>query len=129
MFPTLDGWLTLFIITTTTSGAGSVSKPAQPPVADGRKIRLDGARRANRDAVIVNDRRSVADLRRAGLDERLVPLGVVTAEVIHWNMPLLSEQTQARNMVVQIATLGRTIRSIGNPVKTGAAEASGRRRC
>jgi crotonobetainyl-CoA:carnitine CoA-transferase CaiB-like acyl-CoA transferase len=36
---------------------------------------------------------------------------------------LTSVQTKARNMVVEIATPGGTIRSIGNPVKTGPAGA------
>lgn len=54
---------------------------------------------------------------------RLVPLGVVTAEVSTLEHALTSVQTKARNIVVEIAARGGTIRSIGNPVKTSSAEA------
>jgi crotonobetainyl-CoA:carnitine CoA-transferase CaiB-like acyl-CoA transferase len=81
------------------------------------------ARRANRDVVI---EAIAAVLQRSSAQDwmsRLVPLGVVAAEVSTLEHALTSEQTRARNMVVEIATPEGVIRSIGNPVKTGAAEA------
>ena len=94
------------------------SRPAA--MADGRKVRLDGgAARQSRRGDRGHCRSAAGVLRAQDWMSRLVPLGVVAAEVSALEHALTSEQTRSRNMVVEIATPGGTIRSIGNPVKTG----------
>ena len=81
------------------------------------------ARRANRDAVI----EAIGEVLRtsAARDwvERLVPLGVVAAEVNTLEVALESAQVKARRMVVDVPTGDGAIRSVGNPLKiAGQAE-------
>jgi CoA:oxalate CoA-transferase len=122
VFPTREGWLTLFI-THDDFWRRFAEEAGQPQWLTDERFATMEARRANRDAVIeaiahVLQRASA----RAWMD-RLVPLGVVAAEVSTLENALTSEQTLARNMVVDIETSSGTIRSVGNPVKvTGAVE-------
>ncbi|MFZ2155158.1 MAG: CoA transferase [Bradyrhizobium sp.] len=122
VFPTLDGWLTLFITHDDFWRKFSLEAGQPQWLTDERFASME-ARRANRDAVIEAIAAVLQGSTAQDWMSRLVPLGVVAAEVSTLEHALASEQTQSRNMVVEIATPGGTIRSIGNPVKTGATEA------
>jgi CoA:oxalate CoA-transferase len=122
VFPTLDGWLTLFITHDDFWRKFSLEAGQPQWLTDERFASME-ARRANRDAVIEAIAAVLQGCSAQDWMTRLVPLGVVAAEVSTLEHALKSEQTRARNMVVEVVTSGGTIRSIGNPVKTGAAEA------
>ncbi len=116
VFATSDGWLTLFI-THDDFWKRFCEEVGRPDwLADDRFASM-AARRSNRELVI---EAIAAELSRASAQEwmrRLAPIGVVAAEVSGLEQALASEQTAARNMVVEIATPDGAIRSVGNPVK------------
>lgn len=116
VFATSDGWLTLFITHDDFWKRFSQEVGRPDWITDDRFASM-AARRANRELVI---EAVAAELSRASAQEwmrRLAPIGVVAAEVSSLERALASEQTVARNMVVEIATPDGAIRSVGNPVK------------
>jgi crotonobetainyl-CoA:carnitine CoA-transferase CaiB-like acyl-CoA transferase len=122
VFPTGEGWLTLFITHDEFWRKFSL-ECGRPQWLTDEKFATMEARRANREAVID----AIAEvLQTSGARDwtaRLAPLGVVAAEVSTLENALASEQVQARRMVVDIPAGDTTIRSIGNPLKiTGQAE-------
>ena len=122
VFPTHEGWLTLFI-THDDFWRRFCLEAGQPQwLEDGRFSTME-ARRANRDAVIEAIAGVLQTADASDWMKRLVPLGVVAAEVSTLEHALESEQVRARNMVIEIATPHGAIRSIGNPLKvTGVIE-------
>jgi CoA:oxalate CoA-transferase len=122
VFATRDGWLTLFISHDAfwKRFCDEVRRPEW--LADDRFATME-ARRANRELVIDAVGRVLAERAASEWVRRLVPLGVVAAEVISLEEALTSEQTRARNMIIETATPEGVIRSAGNPIKTlGSAE-------
>lgn len=122
VFPTGEGWLTLFITHDDFWRKFSLECGRPQWLTDERFATME-ARRANREAVVA----AIAEvLRTSGARDwtsRLAPLGVVAAEVSTLEDALRSEQVQARRMVVDIPSGDTTIRSIGNPLKiTGQTE-------
>lgn len=116
VFATSDGWLTLFI-THDDFWKRFSQEVGRPDWLTDDRFASMAARRANRELVI---EAVAAELSRASAQEwmrRLAPIGVVAAEVSSLERALASEQTVARNMVVEIATPDGAIRSVGNPVK------------
>lgn len=116
VFATSDGWLTLFI-THDDFWKRFSQEVGRPDWLTDDRFASMAARRANRELVI---EAVAAELSRASAQEwmrRLTPIGVVAAEVSSLERALASEQTVARNMVVEIATPDGAIRSVGNPVK------------
>ncbi len=116
VFATRDGWLTLFITHDDFWKRFCREVGRLDWLTDDRFASM-AARRANRELVIDA---VAAELSRASAQEwmrRLAPIGVVAAEVSSLEQALASEQTVARNMVVEIATPDGAIRSVGNPVK------------
>jgi crotonobetainyl-CoA:carnitine CoA-transferase CaiB-like acyl-CoA transferase len=122
VFPTHEGWLTLFV-THDDFWRRFAQEAGQPQWLTDERFATMEARRANRDAVIAAIASVLQGASARDWMNRLVPLGVVAAEVSTLEKALTSEQTLARNMVVSIETPGGVIRSVGNPVKvTGASE-------
>jgi CoA:oxalate CoA-transferase len=123
VFATSDGWLTLFI-SHDDFWQRFCREIGRPEWLTDERFASMAARRANRDLVVDA---IAAELSRTSAREwmrRLVPLGVVAAEVSSLEHALASEQTEARHMVVEIATPDGRIRSVGNPVKvSGMVEA------
>jgi crotonobetainyl-CoA:carnitine CoA-transferase CaiB-like acyl-CoA transferase len=122
VFGTADGWLTLFITHDDFWRRFSLECGRPQWLADERFATME-ARRANREAVI----EAIGEVLRtsAARDwvERLVPLGVVAAEVNTLEVALESAQVKARRMVVDVPTGDGAIRSVGNPLKiAGQAE-------
>jgi crotonobetainyl-CoA:carnitine CoA-transferase CaiB-like acyl-CoA transferase len=122
VFPTGEGWLTLFITHDEFWRKFSL-ECGRPQWLTDEKFATMEARRANREAVID----AIAEvLQTSGARDwtaRLAPLGVVAAEVSTLENALASEQVQARRMVVDIPAGDTTIRAIGNPLKiAGQAE-------
>lgn len=116
VFATSDGWLTLFI-THDDFWKRFCQEAGRPDWLTDDRFASMAARRANRELVI---EAVAAELSRASAQEwmlRLAPIGVVAAEVSSLEQALASEQTVARDMVVEIATPDGPIRSVGNPVK------------
>lgn len=116
VFGTADGWLTLFITHDEFWRRFSL-ECGQPQWLTDERFATMEARRVNREAVI----EAIGEvLRKSGARdwmERLVPLGVVAAEVNTLESALESAQVKARRMVVDVSTGDGAIRSIGNPLK------------
>ena len=121
VFPTREGWLTLFVTHDDFWRKFSI-EAGQPQWIDDPRFATMEARRANREAVI---EAIAAVLQTADAHQwmdRLAPLGVVAAEVSSLEHALAGEQVAARNMVIEIDTPHGKIRSVGNPLKTGASQ-------
>jgi crotonobetainyl-CoA:carnitine CoA-transferase CaiB-like acyl-CoA transferase len=121
VFETQDGWLVLFI-THDDFWRRFCQEVGRPDwLADSRFADMT-ARRNNRDAVIQAIGDVLAQRDSAEWVRRLVPLGVVAADVMSLEQALDGEQARARGMVVEIVTEGKTIRSVGNPLKMTGLE-------
>ena len=121
VFPTHEGWLTLFVTHDDFWRKFSL-EAGQPGWIDDPRFATMEARRVNREAVV---EAIAAVLQQAGARDwmdRLAPLGVVAAEVSSLEHALASEQVRARSMVIEIDTPHGAIRSVGNPLKTGDAQ-------
>ena len=121
VFPTADGWLTLFITHDDfwRKFSHEIGRPEW--VIDPRFATMEG-RRANRDMVISAISEALAAASATEWAERLTPSGVVAAEVGSLETALASAQTRARQMVVEIPTSSGPIRSVGNPVKASGQD-------
>jgi crotonobetainyl-CoA:carnitine CoA-transferase CaiB-like acyl-CoA transferase len=125
VFPTGEGWLTLFITHDDFWRKFSL-ECGQPQWLTDERFATMEARRANRESVVA----AIAEvLRGSGARDwtaRLAPLGVVAAEVSTLENALASEQVQTRRMIVEIPAGNETIRAVGNPLKiSGQVEAFG----
>jgi CoA:oxalate CoA-transferase len=116
VFPAKDGWLALFI-THDDFWKRFCTEAGRPDwIVDDRFATMEG-RRANRDQVIDSISQVIAFDTAGSWVRRLVPLGVVAANVTTMEAALASEQTAARNMLISIATPWGQLRGVGNPVK------------
>jgi CoA:oxalate CoA-transferase len=119
-FATSDGWLTLFI-THDDFWKRFCQEAGKPDWLTDKRFSTSAARQTNRQAVIEAVAAVLSSSSAADWARRLAPLGVVAAEVTSLEEALASEQTRARNMVVEIMTPDGLIRSVGNPVKVHGA--------
>ena len=121
IFPTADGWLTLFITHDDfwrrfCREIGRVDWIENPVFA------TMAARREHREHVVAA---IAAELQRAPADEwvrRLEPLGVVVAGVETLGAALRSPLTAERRMVVPLGGPGSTLRAVGSPIKFDDSE-------
>ncbi len=120
VFATRDGWLSLFV-THDDFWRRLCDEIGRPEwLADARFATM-AARTANRALVVGSVARIIAERDAAEWLRRLVPLGIVAAAVTTLEEALASEQVRARRMVIEVALGDGTIRTVGNPIKTGSA--------
>ena len=119
VFATRDGWMSLFVSHDDfwRRFCEEIGRPEW--LADGRFATM-AARSANRALVVESVGKVLAERPAAEWLRRLVPLGIVAAAVSSLEEALASEQTRARRMVVEIAFGDGTIKTVGNPIKTGS---------
>ncbi len=116
IFPTADGWLTLFITHDLfwTKFAGEVGRPEW--VTDPRFATMK-ARRENRALVIDAITAVLAGATARDWTARLLPLGVVAATVQGLDDALADPATRDRGLVVQLGDGSVPLRAIGNPIR------------
>lgn len=116
IFPTRDGWVTLFI-THDNFWRKFCLEVSRPEWLDDARLATMAARRENRKLVVD----LVGGLLAADTTERwvarLAPLGIVVAGVESMESALASEHTRSRRMVVEIPVTGAALRAVGNPIK------------
>ena len=118
IFPTLDGWLSVFIthddfwrrFCVEVSKLEWIDDPAFATMA---------ARGTHRDTVVAAIAAVLAHRTTEDWITRLAPAGVVVAAVETLEHALASEQTRARDMLAEIPVEGGVVRSVGNPIKIG----------
>lgn len=121
IFPTRDGWITLFI-THDDFWRRFATEMGQPQWLSDDRFATMAARRANRNLVLAEIEAVLARHATDELVRRLAPLGVVAAGVETLEQALASEQAAARNMVVELDAGGTAVRVVGNPIKIQGAE-------
>ncbi|HJV84972.1 MAG TPA: CoA transferase [Noviherbaspirillum sp.] len=125
IFPTRDGWLTLFI-THDDFWRRFCNEVGRPEWIDDPHMATMAARRENREIVLKLVGEVLATDTTDGWVARLAPLGIVAAAVESLEDALASEHSRARRMTAEIATPEGTIRAVGNPIKiAGATEEFG----
>ena len=119
VFETRKGWLILFI-SHDRFWQLFCNEVGCPQWTVDPRFATMAARQANRDAVV----KAVEELLMTEDAEtwvrRLIPLGIVAAEVSTLEAALSSDLTAERDMVIDIATAAGMLRSVGNPIKTGS---------
>ena len=120
VFATRSGWLTLFV-SHDDFWKRFCDEVGRPEWLSDVRFATMAARRAHRELVVDAVGKLLAERDALEWARRLVPLGIVAAEVTNLEDALSSEQTRARNMVIEIETAGALIRSVGNPIKTSGA--------
>ncbi|MFZ5510167.1 MAG: CaiB/BaiF CoA transferase family protein [Pseudomonadota bacterium] len=121
IFPTRDGWLTLFI-THDDFWRRFCREVGRPEWMDDARLATMAARRDNRGLVLDLVGQVLATDTTERWVARLAPLGVVVAGVESLEAALASEHTRARGMIAEIATPDGVIRAVGNPIKLTGAE-------
>lgn len=116
IFPTADGWLTLFITHDRfwKKFCDNVGRPEwmlEPGFAS------MAGRRANRVAVIAAITAVIKGLSAAQWVHRLAPLGVVAAEVGTLNDALKSDIARARSLVVSLGDGRLPLRAVASPIR------------
>jgi len=119
VFATRDGWLTLFVSHDDFWRRFCEEIGRAEWLTDERFATM-AARSANRALVVESVGKVIAERTAAEWLRRLVPLGIVAAAVTSLEEALAGEQARARGMVVEIALGDGTIRTVGNPIKTGS---------
>ncbi len=121
VFATRDGWLTLFV-SHDDFWRRFCEEIGRPEWLTDERFATMAARSANRTLVVDSVGKVIAERTAAEWVRRLVPLGIVAAAVTSLEEALAGEQTRARGMIVEIALGDGTIRTVGNPIKTGSTE-------
>ncbi len=116
VFPTKDGWITLFI-THDEFWRRFCEEVGHPEWTVDPRFSTMEARRENRKWVLEAVAGVLATDTTTRWTARLAPLGVVVAGVETLEEALASEQARARDMVVTVDTPHGPIRAIGNPIK------------
>jgi CoA:oxalate CoA-transferase len=116
IFPTADGWLTLFI--THDLFWDKFCRELERPewLVDPRFATM-AARRENRDLVIDSITQALRASTAKQWTRRLSPLGVVVAEVQGLEDALGDPVTADREMVVQLGDGTFPLRAVGNPIR------------
>jgi CoA:oxalate CoA-transferase len=120
VFETSDGWLSLFI-SHDEFWKQFCLEVGRPEWLTDARFATTAARRANRTHVIESVAALLSRTSAREWARRLIPLGIVAAEVGSLEDALASEQTAARNMIIEIPTPDGSIRSVGNPIKISGA--------
>ena len=121
IFPTRDGWLTLFITHDDFWRRFCLEVSRSKWVEDARLATM-AARRENRSLVLELVSGVLAGDTTQRWVTRLAPLGIVVAGVESLEAALASEHTRSRGMVIEMPALGASIRAVGNPIKISDAQ-------
>jgi len=116
IFPTADGWLTLFI-THDKFWQKFCQEVDCPQWIDDPQFANMASRRQNREAVLVAIGEVLMTEAAAEWVRRLVPLGVVAAEVSSLKQALDSELTRSRDLVVTLGAGSQALRAVASPLK------------
>jgi CoA:oxalate CoA-transferase len=116
IFPTADGWLTLFIThdkfwQTFCREAGRAQWITDPLFA------TMASRRQNREVVLAAIGDVLMTARAAEWVRRLAPLGVVAAEVGSLKQALESDLARSRDLVVTLGDGSQPLRAVASPLK------------
>lgn len=121
-FRTRDGWLTLFI-THDNFWRSFCEEIGRPDWVTDQRFSTMAERSTNRAQILADIAEVLAEATTQEWLDRLTPLGLVVARVESLEDALQSDQTRARNMLVEIPTEDGTIRVVGNPIKnTGVVD-------
>jgi CoA:oxalate CoA-transferase len=116
LFPTADGWLTLFI-THEKFWQKFCSEIGRPEWITDPAFATMAARRSNRVQVLAAIGEILQAAPAAEWVRRLAPLGVVAAEVGTMAQALASDLTRSRDMIVPLGDGTASLRAVGSPLK------------
>lgn len=116
IFPTTDGWLTLFITHDKFWQKFCVEAGCPQWIADPAFATMT-SRRENREQVLASLGEVLMSAPAAEWVRRLVPLGVVAAEVGSLSQALESDLTRSRHMVVSLGDGTQGLRAMASPLK------------
>ncbi len=116
IFPTADGWLTLFI-THDKFWQKFCLEAGCPQWISDPVFATMASRRQNREQVLASIGEVLRTAPAAEWVRRLVPLGVVAAEVGTLSEALESDLTRSRDMVVSLGDGTQGLRAIASPLK------------
>lgn len=116
VFPTADGWLTLFI-THDAFWRTFCEEIDRPEWITDPAFATMAARRDNRERVLAAIGEVLMGAPAAEWVRRLAPLGLVVAEVGSLEQALASELTRARGLVVELGDGAHGLRAIASPVR------------
>jgi len=116
IFPTTDGWLTLFITHDKFWQKFCVEAGCPQWITDPAFATM-ASRRQNREQVLVSIGEVLMSAPAAEWVRRLVPLGVVAAEVGSLSQALESDLTRSRDMVVSLGDGTQGLRAMASPLK------------
>jgi len=116
IFPTADGWLTLFI-THDKFWQKFCSEIGRPEWATEPAFATMEARRENRPRVLAAISEVLMQAGAAEWVRRLAPLGVVASEVGTLAQALESDLAKSRDLVVPLGGPTSGLRAVGAPVK------------
>ncbi|MDO8769661.1 MAG: CoA transferase [Burkholderiaceae bacterium] len=116
IFPTADGWLTLFI-THDKFWQKFCREAGNPEWIDDPKFATMASRRQNRAVVLAAIGEVLMTATAAEWVRRLMPLGVVAAEVGSLKQALDSDLTHSRDLVVTLGDDSLALRAVASPLK------------
>lgn len=116
IFPTADGWLTLFI-THDKFWQKFCREAGRPQWIDDPQFATMASRRQNREAVLSAIGEVLMMATAAEWVRRLAPLGVVAAEVGSLKQALESDLTRSRDLVVTLGDGSQALRAVASPLK------------
>ncbi len=116
IFPTSDGWLTLFI-THDKFWQKFCAEIGKPDWMSDPVFATMASRRQNRAQVLAGISGVLLEAPASEWVRRLVPLGVVAAEVGTMAQALVSDLARSRDMIVPLGDGTQSLRAIGSAVK------------
>ena len=116
IFPTADGWLTLFITHDQFWQKFSREVGKDEWISDPLFATMT-ARRKNRERVLLDITTVLANDTAPNWVRRLEPLGVVVAEIGTLDAALASDLAAARDLVVDLGDGSLGLRAVGSPIK------------
>jgi CoA:oxalate CoA-transferase len=116
IFPTADEWLTLFI-THDKFWQKFCQEVGRPQWIDDPQFATMADRRQNREVVLAAIGEVLISATAGEWVRRLVPLGVVAAEVGSLKQALESDLTRSRNLVVSLGDGSQALRAVASPLK------------
>lgn len=116
IFPTAEGWLTIFI-THDKFWQKFCHEVGRPQWIDDPQFATMADRRQNREVVLAAISEVLLSTTAAEWVRRLMPLGVVAAEVGSLKQALESDLTRSRNLVVSLGDGSQALRAVASPLK------------